>query len=251
MAAGVVQIPWYATLFRGDQFAAALEEIAPVATRYGATDYRVFRNRDDMYKFTQLSDVRDKVEFEAYWYGPEMTSCRAVHSCWYQVPILYTWNDLIYARRPQRTSRPCPRAAAPSDRSSRRTSCASGPAPCGAGPAAWPGSSRRVRAQRLADALLHRGDEARLVVSQPRARPGRAGPRARGRVGRPRPRVAEVCHAEPGGLPRAQIVAIEPFQAATSMSGGGVGATVKSCGGISAADVADERPAGRLVQVAT
>ena len=58
MAAGVAQIPWYATLFRGDQFAAALGEIAPIATRYGATDYRVYRNRDDMYKFMHLIDVR-------------------------------------------------------------------------------------------------------------------------------------------------------------------------------------------------
>ena len=31
MAAGVVHIPWYATLFRGDKFEAALLEIAPVA----------------------------------------------------------------------------------------------------------------------------------------------------------------------------------------------------------------------------
>jgi len=42
MAAGVVQIPWYATLFRGDKFEAALREIAPVAMRYGATDYVVY-----------------------------------------------------------------------------------------------------------------------------------------------------------------------------------------------------------------
>ena len=27
----VVQIPWYATLFRGDRFAVALQEIAPIA----------------------------------------------------------------------------------------------------------------------------------------------------------------------------------------------------------------------------
>ena len=52
------QIPWYATLFRGDRFAEALGEIAPLATRYGATDYRVYRNRDDMYRFNQMADVR-------------------------------------------------------------------------------------------------------------------------------------------------------------------------------------------------
>ena len=97
MAAGVVHIPWYATLFRGDQFAAAVAEIAPVALRYGATDYLVYRNRDDMYKFMQCATFETKAEFEAYWYGPEMTNFRTVHSGWYQVPILYTWADIVIA----------------------------------------------------------------------------------------------------------------------------------------------------------
>ena len=95
MAAGVAQIPWYATLWRGDKLAAALEEIAPVATRYGATEYRIYRSRDDQYKFTHLIAFNEKVDFEAYWYGPEFNQWRAEHSSWYQVPILYTWNDLI------------------------------------------------------------------------------------------------------------------------------------------------------------
>jgi hypothetical protein len=96
MAAGVVQIPWYSTLFRGDKFAAALGEIAPIATRYGATDYRVYRNRDDMYKFNQMISFDSKLEFESYWYGPEFIEWRTAYSSWYQVPILYTWNDLIH-----------------------------------------------------------------------------------------------------------------------------------------------------------
>jgi hypothetical protein len=95
MAAGVAQIPWYATLWRGDKLAAALEEIAPIATRYGATEYRIYRNRDDQYKFTHLITFNEKVDFEAYWYGPEFNQWRASYSSWYQVPILYTWNDLI------------------------------------------------------------------------------------------------------------------------------------------------------------
>jgi len=95
MAAGVVQIPWYATLFRGDQFAEALAEIAPIATRYGATDYRVYRSRDDMYKFQQLCAFEDKLDFERYWYGPEFNDWRTVYSGWYQIPVLYNWQDLI------------------------------------------------------------------------------------------------------------------------------------------------------------
>jgi len=97
MAAGVAQIPWYATLFRGDKFEAAVREIAPIAMRYGALDYIVYRNRDDMYKFQQCATFEEKAQFEAYWYGPEMTTFRTVYSGWYQVPILYTWADVVIA----------------------------------------------------------------------------------------------------------------------------------------------------------
>jgi hypothetical protein len=95
MAAGVVQIPWYATLFRGDKFEAALREIAPIVMRYRATDYVVYRNRDDMYKFLQCATFEDKSDFEAYWYGPELVDFRTIYSGWYQVPLLYSWADVV------------------------------------------------------------------------------------------------------------------------------------------------------------
>jgi hypothetical protein len=95
MAAGVVQVPWYATLFRGDKFALALQEIAPVALRYGATDYRVYRSRDDTYKFQQMATFEEKEGWEAYWYGEEFSAWRRDYSSWYQVPIVYVWNDMI------------------------------------------------------------------------------------------------------------------------------------------------------------
>jgi hypothetical protein len=95
MAAGVVHIPWYATVFRGDKLEAALAEIAPVALRYGATHYLVYRNRDDAYKFLQTATFEDKPDFEAYWYGPEFSDFRAIYSSYYQVPVLYTWADLV------------------------------------------------------------------------------------------------------------------------------------------------------------
>jgi len=95
MAAGVVHVPWYATLFRGDAFQAALQEIAPVALRYGATDYRVYRSRDDMYKFTQMATFEDKLSWEAYWYGPEFVAFRGEFGSHYQVPVLYVWHDLV------------------------------------------------------------------------------------------------------------------------------------------------------------
>jgi hypothetical protein len=93
--AGVVHIPWYATLFRGDKFEAALLEIAPVAVRYGATEWEVYRSRDDAYKFLQLASFEEKDAFEGYWYGQEFNEWRARYSSWYQVPVLSTWQDLV------------------------------------------------------------------------------------------------------------------------------------------------------------
>jgi hypothetical protein len=95
MAAGVVHIPWYATLFRAEKFDAALREIAPIAMRYGATDYVVYRSRDDGYKFLQCATFEDKADFDAYWYGHEMNEFRTIYSSWYQVPLLYTWAEVI------------------------------------------------------------------------------------------------------------------------------------------------------------
>ena len=95
MAAGVVHIPWYATLFRGDQFELALQEIAPVALRYGARDYQVFRSRDDRYKFLHTVTFESKAEWERYWNGPEFRNFREEYSSWFQVPVLYVWHDVV------------------------------------------------------------------------------------------------------------------------------------------------------------
>jgi hypothetical protein len=91
--AGTVVIPWYATGFRGDGFEEALNEAAAVALRYGATSYSVYRSRDDRYRFQQLAAFEDKLDWERYWEGPEMTLFRVKHSSWYQVPVLYGWWD--------------------------------------------------------------------------------------------------------------------------------------------------------------
>jgi quinol monooxygenase YgiN len=95
--AGVVNIPWYVTLFRGDRFEVALKEIAPVCLRYGATDYEVMRSSDDRYRFFQFSHWEDKDDFEAYWYGPEFQEWRADYTSWYQVPLVPMWFDRVIA----------------------------------------------------------------------------------------------------------------------------------------------------------
>ena len=97
MAGGIAHVAWYATVFRGDQFAVALREIAPVALRYGATDFDVLRSNDDRYRFFHFSHFEDKADWERYWYGPEFVSWRADYSSWYQVPLVYSFFDRVIA----------------------------------------------------------------------------------------------------------------------------------------------------------
>ena len=91
--AGTVIIPWYATGFRANAFEQALDRVAAVALRYGATSYAVYRARDDRYKFQQLATFEDKLGWERYWDGPELIDFRVLHSGWYQVPVTYGWWD--------------------------------------------------------------------------------------------------------------------------------------------------------------
>jgi hypothetical protein len=95
--AGAVQIPWYATLFRGDKLAAALAEIAPISLRYGATDYVVHRSDDDRYRFLQWASFANKSDFERYWYSDEFANWRADYAGWYQVPVVYVWHTVVVA----------------------------------------------------------------------------------------------------------------------------------------------------------
>jgi hypothetical protein len=91
--AGVVHIPWYATLFRGDRFAAAVSEAAAASIRYGASEYKVHRSRDDRYRILQMVWFESRLDWERYWEGPEMMALRTHHSGWYQVPVIYAWHD--------------------------------------------------------------------------------------------------------------------------------------------------------------
>jgi hypothetical protein len=91
----VFHVPWYATVFRGDSLEQALAEIAPVALRYGATDYSLFRAGDDRYRFVQMATFEHKADSELYWHGAEFAAWRAEYSSWYQVPVVYTSSTLV------------------------------------------------------------------------------------------------------------------------------------------------------------
>jgi len=85
----VFNVPWYGTSFRGDQLEAALHEIAPIALRYGATDWAVYRYVDDRYKMQQLATFEDKASYDLYWNGPEFGAWRIDYSGYFQVPVVY------------------------------------------------------------------------------------------------------------------------------------------------------------------
>jgi len=93
--AGVVHIPWYATVLRQDRFAALVAEAAPISLRYGATQYQVHRSHDDRYKILQMMWFESEADWYNYWEGPEMTAFRRRNMGLYQIPIMYIWHDEI------------------------------------------------------------------------------------------------------------------------------------------------------------
>jgi hypothetical protein len=95
--AGVVWIPWYATVLRNESFAASVARVAPIALRYGATQYSVHRSRDDRYKITQMSWFESSTDWYRYWDGPEMIEFRRRNAGHFQNPITYSWNDELIA----------------------------------------------------------------------------------------------------------------------------------------------------------
>src|ERR1700733_11531287 len=93
--ADLMWVQWYATVLRQNVFAEAVAEVAPIALRYGATEYKVHVNDDDRYKITQMTWVPSKTAWYRYWDGPEMIEFRARNIAKYQVPIAYAWSDEI------------------------------------------------------------------------------------------------------------------------------------------------------------
>ncbi|HXD65451.1 MAG TPA: hypothetical protein VNV17_12585 [Solirubrobacteraceae bacterium] len=93
--ADLVTVKWYSTVFRKDAFAADVASVAPLALRYGATQYSVHVDNDDRYRVTQFTWVASKDDWYRYWDGPEMIEFRARNMGRYQVPIAYSWADEI------------------------------------------------------------------------------------------------------------------------------------------------------------
>jgi hypothetical protein len=97
MPGGVVHIEWYATVLRQDLLAAEVIRAAPLALRYGATQYSVHRNSQDRYKIIQMAWFESERDWYRYWEGPEMIEFRRRNGGKYQIPIVYVWHEELAA----------------------------------------------------------------------------------------------------------------------------------------------------------
>ncbi len=95
MARTAVQVPFYATAFRKDDLGAALQQIGAISLRYGATAWHVYQSQDDLYKFSLFVEFEKRADWDRYWYGEDFASMRGACSGWYQVPLLYTWQEVL------------------------------------------------------------------------------------------------------------------------------------------------------------
>jgi hypothetical protein len=93
----VVHIRWYATILRKDYFAAEVARVAPIALRYGATQYAVHHAHDDRYLIIQMAWFDTKRGWYDYWEGPEMIEFRRRNQGKFQIPVTYIWHDEIAA----------------------------------------------------------------------------------------------------------------------------------------------------------
>jgi hypothetical protein len=95
--AGVVHVPFYATLFRSDGFTAECAQAAEIALRYGATRFQVHRSNDDRYRITMMLWFESKTAWYRYWDGPEMIEFRRRNSGRFQIPVTYIWHEEVAA----------------------------------------------------------------------------------------------------------------------------------------------------------
>src|SRR5688500_1425832 len=94
MAAYSFHISFYATGLRGDDVEAALNQLAPISARYGASHWAVYRSGDDRYKFLLVVDFADKKAFQHFWFGDEATEFRTEMSGAYQNPVIYVPHEV-------------------------------------------------------------------------------------------------------------------------------------------------------------
>lgn len=101
MGAGeCVVVPWIATPFRGDRFEEAWRPVAESVLDYGATSYAFLRSTNDPLLFYQLATLRDRLDWERYWFSEEVAEARANLSGYFQIPVVPAWYRVAAAGAP-------------------------------------------------------------------------------------------------------------------------------------------------------
>lgn len=88
-------LPYYATGLRADQLAEALDELTPELLRLGALEVRVYRSKEDAYRFFQVIQVEDKDAWARIWNGTAFVRFRTICGPWFQKPMAYAPYETI------------------------------------------------------------------------------------------------------------------------------------------------------------
>jgi hypothetical protein len=86
-----VEINWITNPFRAEKFAAIWLPAAEAVLDFGATGWAFIRSTDDPQHFVQLALFEQKMDFERYWYAPEIADYRVQATGLFQVPIQPVW----------------------------------------------------------------------------------------------------------------------------------------------------------------
>ena len=91
----IVMIKWVANPFRGDRFAEGWLPAAEAALDYGAVAWSFYRAHDGRLDFLQTATFRTKADWDLYWYSEEISEKRVEMACYYQVPLLPSFHEIL------------------------------------------------------------------------------------------------------------------------------------------------------------
>jgi hypothetical protein len=86
-----VEINWITNPFRAEKFRDIWLPAAEAVLQFGATEWAMIRSGDDPQHFVQFALFADKLDFERYWYSPEIVDYRVQATGLFQVPIQPVW----------------------------------------------------------------------------------------------------------------------------------------------------------------
>jgi len=90
-----IHLPYYATGLRADQLAEALDALTVELLREGALDVRVYRSKEDAYRFRQVIVVPSKGDWARIWNSEPFVAFRTTRISWYQKPLAYELYETI------------------------------------------------------------------------------------------------------------------------------------------------------------